>query len=162
DRPKKSPERVRPADHLRSRRIFSCYSLHVGTPTTDFSQRPLTWEIIPRIGTSRGKIPHEDRERRINMKRFVPAAIFVMMLASFGPGIAFGPQGGGPGGRVGRFSGVIRQLVFPCEAACRVTANECSEAAESTALDCVAAACPSEITAAQHACASDATTDTCR
>ncbi len=87
------------------------------------------------------------------MKRFVPAAIFVVMLASVGPAIANGPHGGGGfGGRVGRHSGVIRQLIFPCEAACRVTATDCSEAAESTALDCVTAAGPSEITAAQEAC----------
>ena len=95
------------------------------------------------------------------MKRFVPAAIFVMMLVPIGYAIAHGPGDGGPGGRMGRAPGVIRQLVFPCQAACQVTANGCSETAASTAIDCVTAACSSQITAAQDACASDATTDAC-
>ena len=96
------------------------------------------------------------------MKRYGSAAIFVMMLAASGPAVAQGPRGGGPGGRGGRYPGVIRQLVFPCEAACRETAKDCGESAEATAFDCVSAACSNEITAAQDACASDRTTDPCR
>lgn len=97
------------------------------------------------------------------MKRYIPAALFVVMLGSVGPVLARGPGGdGGPGGRGGRFSGAIHQLVFPCAAACRAAADECREGVEATTLDCVAVACPSEVTAAQEACATDRTADTCR
>lgn len=97
------------------------------------------------------------------MKRFVPAALFVVMLGSVAPVLARGPGGGGgPGGRGGRFSGAIHQLVFPCATACRAVDEECREGVEATTLDCVAVACPGEVTAAQEACASDRASDTCR
>jgi hypothetical protein len=65
-------------------------------------------------------------------------------------------------GRAVHSVGLLRELIFPCAAACSATAKSCHEAADAEALSCVSAACAVEISAAQTACADDRRSDACR
>src|SRR5262249_2256250 len=96
----------------------------------------------------------------------------IVALTAITLALAHGGPGGGPGGfhspgaevrppRAGHPVGLLRQLIYPCQAACSSTAKDCNEAADSAALSCASAACPAEIQAAQTACATDSRSDAC-
>lgn len=109
----------------------------------------------------------------MNGKKTMILGIAMAMIGAASLATAHGP-GGGPGGGRGpgmggirpsrgeRPVGILRQLVFPCPAACNDTAKDCNETAENAALACVSAACETEIGAAQTACADDLRADACK
>ena len=95
-------------------------------------------------------------------RKMTLALATVAMLAAI-PALAHGPHRGPGGGERGRpiARGVLDQLVFPCQAECRATAETCVNTATDDAVACASTACSTEISAAQTACQADRTSDAC-
>ena len=92
----------------------------------------------------------------------VGLALIASVSANGGPGSGRGGLRGIPPSRAGHPVGVLRELIYPCPAACNEIAKDCNETADTAALACVSDACPTEITAAQTACADDSRSDACQ
>lgn len=84
-------------------------------------------------------------------------ALALLLLSTSGSVWArpFGGGGGFPGG-------VLGQLIYPCQAACRDTARDCSTAAEDEAVACIQNACATETETAESACVDDRTSQACK
>ncbi len=65
-------------------------------------------------------------------------------------------------GRGGVLGGVLQELVFPCQAACRNAAEDCIEPLKTDAVACVQDACATQVQTAQTDCAADRTVQACR
>ena len=81
------------------------------------------------------------------------AALFVLSLSLSESAWARGDRSGV--GHRGFSGGVLQQLIFPCQAECRDTAQDCVETAEGEGISCIQTACAPQIQAAQNACATD-------
>lgn len=90
----------------------------------------------------------------------VIAALFVLSLSVNESAWARGDRDGA--GHRGFSGGVLQQLIFPCPAECRDSAQDCVEAAEGEGISCIQTACATQIQAAQTACATDRTAQVCK
>jgi len=92
------------------------------------------------------------------------AAMIALGLLSMGMSGSVWARGDSDGaaGRGGFLGGVLQELVFPCQAACRNAAEDCIEPLKADAVTCVQDACATQVQAAQTACAADRTAQACR
>ncbi len=80
--------------------------------------------------------------------------------AGFGRGEPSGlcTLGARPGGHS---TGLLQELIYPCQGTCLSEAHSCADAADSAALSSISGTCSAEIEAAQSACAADRTAQAC-
>jgi hypothetical protein len=100
------------------------------------------------------------RQQRMQKLLVASVALFMLSLGFSHVAWARGDHGG-VGGR-GFPGGVLQQLIFPCQAECRDSAQACGETATSEGVTCIQSACTTQVQAAQTACAADRTAQVCK